>query len=265
MICGKPIPTWNGGLIEQLKERTAGRVLNRGISIACGDGRKEMALLRAGLVRSFDLFEISQTRVATGVEIYEKAKLSHLVNWHLSDGVEHLERCPDSYDLVFWDNALHHMPDTARAVSASRVALRQSGLFAMNDFVGPSRFQWSDRALHFANMTRSKLPEKFLRSIHSHGRSIPRTILRPTIEAMLAADPSEAADSSSIIPALKKFFPDASLWPLGGTIYHLAMNDVLSNTDDITDAATIEALLILEVALIELGEHHYAACIASAT
>lgn len=49
----------------------------------------------------------------------------------------------------------------------------------------------------------------------------------------------------------------------GGVIYHLALNDVLANLDPERDAPLLESLLLLDLALAELGENQYAACLAS--
>lgn len=260
-ICGKPLPGWSAGLINELGDRTGGRVFKRGVSIACGNGSKEMAFLRAGLVEHFDLFEISETRIAHGRELYKQAGLSERATWHVSDGITHLERGP-SYDMVFWDNALHHMPDTARAVEASRTALNSGGVFVMNDFVGANRFQWTARELRYASAVRANLPDGYLRHPRNPAARLPRALSRPDFQGMIDADPSEAGDSESILPAIRSLMPNPAIWLLGGSIYHLALNDVFANMDPERDAGMLEALLVLELALIERGESHYAAAIA---
>ena len=42
-----------------------------------------------------------------------------------------------------------------------------------------------------------------------------------------------------------KWFPNAEISPTGGTIYHLALNDVLHNVDEVADRDTLEKLLRL--------------------
>ena len=54
LICGEPIEGPWAGLTQRLrKHRPEG--WDRGISVACGEGVKEMILVKAGLVRHFDL------------------------------------------------------------------------------------------------------------------------------------------------------------------------------------------------------------------
>ncbi len=252
--------TWNAALLKEVRERRQGGKMKKAISVACGNGAKEMALIKAGLVEQFDLFEVSEKRVGIGQALYSKAGLSDRVTWRIGDGVSAMEQ-GQSYDLVFWDNALHHMPDTHRAITASRDCLRPGGLFVMNDFIGPDRFQWTDRQLHYATSVRSRLSKRLLRHPSIPEKSIRPFAKRPTIEAMIADDPSEAADSSRILERVKMLLPNPSVWMLGGCIYFIALNDVLANIDLEHDADLLESLLILDEALSELGENLYAACI----
>ena len=259
-ICGKLVQGWGAGLVTELRKRSHGLAFSRGISVACGNGSKEMVLLRAGVVQHFDLFEISEARIAQGRDLYAAAGLSERVTWHVDDGVEILSRGP-GYDLVFWDNALHHMPNTSRAVAASLAGLKPGGAFVMNDFVGANRFQWNDREMRFASAVRRGMPARLMRHLRNPDAMIPSTVRRPDRAKMIEIDPSEAGDSENILPAIRKILPNPTVWLLGGAIYHLALNDVLGNMDPEVDKALLESLLVLETAMIEMGESQYAACI----
>jgi SAM-dependent methyltransferase len=260
-ICGKPLPTWNAGLISEVRRRFPGRCFRRAISVGCGAGGKELLLLKEGLVQDIDLFEISTTRIEQGQQLYQQHGLSERAHWHRTSGIEALERGP-CYDLVFWDNSLHHMTDTPRAVRASSMALEPNGVFVMNDFVGATRFQWSDRQLRYSSQVRKSLSDRLLRDPRNPKVQLPRLLQRPSLDAMISLDPSEAADSERILPAIRECLPDPQIWLLGGAIYHLALNDVLANLDETADKDFLDALLVLDSALIEMGETHYAACIA---
>ena len=219
-----------------------------------------MALLKQGIVKEFDLFEVSAVRIEQGQQQYQKEGLTDRVNWRQADGIEALES-GRNYDLVFWDNSLHHMPDTQRAVQASVAGLRPGGVFLMNDYVGANRFQWSDRELRYASMVRGNLPDRFFQNPWNPKTQLRKTAVRPTVEGMIAADPSEAADSERILPSISATMPEAKIWLLGGVIYRLALNDVIANLDEKADLPLLEMALTVEAALIELGESQYAACI----
>ncbi|ATN32918.1 hypothetical protein ACO34A_03770 [Rhizobium sp. ACO-34A] len=248
-VAGIPSAGMHDGF-NQLIERIAdGRVYSRAISVGSGVASKEMALVRAGLVEHFDCYDLSDERVETGRKMWSDAGLADAVTFHCSDPFA--GALNQSYDLVYWNNALHHMSDTERAVSLSSEMLVSGGVFAMDDFIGANRFQWSDRQIELANAFRSGLSP---RHIGHH----PTTVNRLSIEEMIAIDPSEAPDSENIVPALRTVFPGARIIPTGGVIYHLALTDVLEFIDEEEDASVLNTAMLLDAAISDLGENHYA-------
>jgi SAM-dependent methyltransferase len=243
-----------------LIERTAGRRLTRAISVGCGTGAKEMRLIRSGIVEHFDLYEITEPRIALGIAEAEKLGISDKVTWHRADAFAECRRT--DYDLVHWNNALHHMLDTDAAVAWSIERLKGGGIFAMDDFVGPSRFQWSDQDLAYAAAFRRDLPSRLMRVTDGDGELYKPELQRPTIEAMIAMDPTEAADSEAIVPAIRKRMPGATLIPTGGVIYQLATRYILGNfSEETDDIAFLKLGLTLDRALSTLDNTHYAVAI----
>jgi hypothetical protein len=55
-------------------------------------------------------------------------------------------------------------------------------MFAMDDDVGPSRFQWSDRNLEYASRFRKALPEEYLRHPDGPPQVILTEIARPSVK-----------------------------------------------------------------------------------
>lgn len=132
----------------------------------------------------------------------------------------------------------------------------------MDDFVGPTRFQWSDLALNIASHVRLLLDRRFLEDPHKPGTYLPAEIPRPDADAMKAADPSEAADSGRIIESVRRHFPDAEIVATGGVIYHLALKDILHNFDEERDRATLELLMFIDDLCADLVETLYATALA---
>lgn len=255
-VCGEPLPGIHSGFHQILKARV-GETLDCGISIGCGTGGKEMALVQAGVVREFHLYEISSERVRIGRANAIELGIEDRIHFYEEDAFAHASL--GKFDLVYWNNALHHMLDTTAAVRWSREALCDGGYFAMDDFVGPSRFQWTDRSLAFVSAFRQSLPGQFLRL--SDGKTdAPSEVQRPPIDQMIRIDPSEAADSDNIIPAIEKCFPSAFIQRTGGDIYHLGLSDILINFEE--DAPELAYALVLDDAIVEMGERHYAVAIA---
>ena len=161
-ICGVAVDGLGAAAAILLKQHLPGRVYPNAISVGCGEGVKEMALVQTGLIGNFHLYEIAEARVEQDQVLAERLGIADQITFRTSNAFDIQER--DSFDLVHWDHALHHMLDVNKAVTWSREMLKVGGVFYMDDFVGPSRMQWSNRTLRFACMVRRALPERYLKN-----------------------------------------------------------------------------------------------------
>jgi len=260
IVCGEPIDGPHFGFNRLLRDVMPKGGFRRAVSIGCGSGGKEIRLLRENIVQQFDLFEISEAKI----ELIQQKAAEHgvldRVSWHHADA---FERDPvGEHDLVYWNNSLHHMFDVPQAIAWSARALQSGGCFAMDDYVGPTRFQWTDLELEMAARVRALLPDRFLVNPRNSNAWLNRAPGRPDVQVMMAADPTEAADSGRILAAVMVAFPQARLIPTGGIIYHLALNDVLANFGEEEDQAMLESLLLLDEILARNGHTQYAVAIA---
>ncbi len=267
VVCGRLHSAPSGGLMLRAKELLGDRVLDTGISVGCAAGHKEMRLIQHGVVRRFVLYELSAERVRRGQDAAADRGLSEAVTFHNEDPFE--IDIKQRFDLVHWNNALHHMLDVDAAVRWSREILRPGGLFLMDDYVGPARFQWSDAALNLANSVRLELPERLLANpfYPTSGKALlSRKVRRPNARKLAREDPSEAAQSDKIIESVKKYFPAAETIPTGGVIYQLALSHVIHNIDegDDNDRALLSDLLMIDENALSRPDipTHYATSIA---
>lgn len=257
---GSDSPLWMSALTDKLKSQLDGKRLDRGISIGCGAGGKELQLIKGGIVQSFELYEISQQRILQGNALFASAGFADKAEYKAEDGLAALE-LPERYDLVYWDSALHHMDDTRRSIELSVNALKPGGCLVINEYVGPNRFQWRDEEMHFMNEFRAALPDRFFSKSAGARIEVARKVVKPTVEQMIAVDPSEAPDSASILPALSDILPDATVWPLGGVIYHIALNDVIANFQLPSDEPLLKMAMLADEAVSAAGFNHFAACL----
>ncbi len=233
LICGKALPAWSDGLIDRLRARHGQRLpFARGCSIGCGDANKEIELLKAGIVEHFHLFELSEERAKHGMHLAQQAGLAERVRYTIGDAFT-LEHEP--YDFFLWNNALHHMPDARAALAFSRARLAPGGALCLQDYTGPTRFQWPPAMLAAINSARSFIGGKPLQL--------------PSISLIEASDPSEAIDSGSILPALAELFPQAEVRPLGGVIYFAALAGAPADIP----FKTLRRLLTLDKQLVDSG------------
>lgn len=256
--------TWGAGLVQKLKVLHSDRIpFKQAVSVACGNGRKEMDLIVAGLVESFVLFELAEKRAEDGREIAARLGIADRVEFRVEDvfatGSNPL---PDgAVDLVVWFNALHHMFDTPRAVEWSHRVLKPGGAFLMDDYVGPDRFQFSDEVVSMAHMVRSTLPDE----VFEHdGDYTPRGRKRPlaTPEAVISVDPSEAADSARILPAVSRWFPEWRQYDTSSGLLIFGLADIASRLLDDRFEPFVNLTIGLDRWLIEQGHLAYSAVIA---
>lgn len=254
-VCGRPLVEGHGGFHQVIETRWRARLpLARVVSVGGGTGGKELHCVARGLFGHVDLYELSHDAVAQGRELARAQGLHERVTFHLADALVSAPRA--HYDAVYWNNALHHMPDTPAAIAWSHAVLKADGLFLMDDYVGASRFQWSERLLAVNRAWWHELPERYRRDPES-GRPLPEPG-RPDVQTLMATDPSEAADSERILPALRARFPGVEIVLTGGGVYHVGLNDVLHHLLASGDQAQLEAALALDDALVAEGETHYA-------
>ncbi len=261
LVSGEECLGFSQGLLNKIKE-SYGKYLpfEKGISVGCGTGAKEMNLIRQNIVSSFELFEFSEERISSGVEAAKKSGIEDRVCFKNGNAFEEVKEA-GMYDFVYWNNSLHHMPDVSEAVKWSKKILRKNGLFVMDDFVGPSRFQWSDEALDIASKVRAVFKDsKYLTNPKDSINFLSTAIKRPNKEALIERDPSEAEDSERIPEEVKKHFPDAEIIKTGGTIYNLTLADMINNFDEKKqeDKLLLDLLMIIDELCIDKCETHYA-------
>jgi SAM-dependent methyltransferase len=260
-LIGREIPGITSGFNRKIQ---AAGPFDRAVSIGCGLAGKELSILKAECVRHFDLFELADERMAKAKESYSVAGLADRATFNVGDAFAHARA--EEYDLVYWNMSLHHMPSARQAIEWSWNALKPGGVIAMLEFVGPTRFQWTERNLTFMNRFLSAIPDRFFAVPGRPGISAGRQVKRSSIKEMVDHDPSEAADSGAIIPSLQTFFPQADIQMLGGAIYHFGLKPILPNIDEQPDgAAFLNSALLLDDALSVMGENHFAYCLARKT
>ena len=54
------------------------------------------------------------------------------------------------YDIVFFHGSLHHVRQIERVLTEVRQSLKPGGLIYLDEYMGPSRSEWSDEEWSFA-------------------------------------------------------------------------------------------------------------------
>ena len=197
----------------------------RALSLGCGSGEKDLLWTSLCTYARLDAYDISASRIAharsqaqavgrTEIE-YRVADLSH-IDWPEAE-----------YDAVFVDQSLHHLSPLEPLILNIRRALKPSGYLVASEFIGPTRFQWTDRQLEAIDGVLAILPPGYRRR-WSNGR-IKERVHRPSLLNMRLNDPSEAVESARIVPLLERHLEIVERRDYGGTIIHMLFDDIAHN------------------------------------
>lgn len=198
----------------------------RGLSLGCNHGILERQIVQAGICSSIDAFDISEAGIALAREEAEKAGVN--VQFKVVDA-NTMDLSSASYSLVFVIMALHHFDRLEHVFTQIRDALETGGIFVFNEFVGPTRFQWTDLQLEIINRLRACLPASMLLS----PQGIPvKPAARPDLEHFIRTEPYEAVRSTEILPLTNDYFEILGQHDYGGTVLHMLFHLILGNFDE---------------------------------
>jgi len=133
------------------------------LSLCCGDGHLERRMAQAGLFGHCLGLDAAANAL---IRARERAKAEGLSNIdYACDDLNTAKLQGHHYDLVVAHSALHHVAALERLADQVRGCLKPGGLLIIDDYVGPSRFQRSDRQLEACNAALRLLPAPLRRSV----------------------------------------------------------------------------------------------------
>jgi len=171
------------------------------VSIGCGEGALERDLLSKRLCTSILGIDLSMEALRLAES---KAAEQGLAGARYEQGDMNALRLPAaSFDAAFFHQALHHAEDLDACLSATAFSLRPGALVYSDEYVGPSRGEWSLSRIQEADNLFAGLPVSVKRSRH----------LKLPVDWR---DPTEAVRSSEIPAALARHFEILECHDYGG-------------------------------------------------
>ncbi len=189
-----------------------------GLSLGCGSGGLERHALQIGICEKFEAFDVAEGAIKVAQEEATKLGLKSKIQYQAKD-INSIQLDVGRYDIVLASSSVHHFKELEHVFGQVKKALKPEGLFIMDEFIGPSQFQWTDKQLKLANQLLQILPEKY-RKKHSSSDEFKENICRPSLKHMNAYDPSEAVRSAEIVSVLSEYFRIIERVDYGGTILH---------------------------------------------
>ncbi|MBN9416482.1 hypothetical protein ABS71_12100 [bacterium SCN 62-11] len=190
-------------------------------SLGCGAGSHDRRLYRNGLATSLVGYDISphslemaaKTALHSGITTfrYEQADLN----------VVELE--PGTFDFVYAEMSLHHVERLERVYEEIARALVPGGLLILDEFVGPTRFAWTETQMATINSLLNRLPKELRRS--PEGAAKPLVVRLPE-QHFQQTDPSESIRSGEVLACLEQRFEILWRQDYGGALLHPLLHDI---------------------------------------
>ena len=224
-----------------------GLKFERGLTIGCGTGRLERALLKRGICQSFHGVDISEQAIADARRIAAKENLS--VSYEVGD-LNFIQLPPKSFDLVVAQTSLHHVLFLEHVAAESYKTLKDGGYLWIHDFIGETQGQYDKRRLAIINELLSVLPEKF-RLNRINGRKVTKIVV-PTPGRL--GSPFEKIRSEEIIPIFEQWFTIEWRREFGAFLHLVAPPGTRAAYVENSDTrALFEVLILLDSLCLEEG------------
>ncbi len=160
-ISGDPQCDW----IAHLKATAlAGRApVAECLSLCCYEGAVERALAAQDIFQHCVAYDVSEGALRRARELAEQAGYGHIE--YVQQDINAMVLPDQHYDLVVARAALHHVSALEHVTGQIHRGLKPDGILVVNDYVGPTRFEYSDRHIQICNAALKLLPARFRRSV----------------------------------------------------------------------------------------------------
>ena len=135
--------------------------VERCLSLGCGTGDSERVLARMGAFRECDAFDLSAVAIE---KAKEAARLEGFSNINYSEAdINSIRLAKNAYDAIWLYGAMHHFKNLEHIATQIQSALKPNGIVALNEYVGPARFQFPERQKEIVNLCLQLFPTRYKR------------------------------------------------------------------------------------------------------
>lgn len=215
----------------------------RVLVLGCGEGWLERAIANWPFVAHIRAVDFAEEAVARA---REQARGIEKIEYGVVD-LNRDELPANEYDVVVAHSVLHHVENLEHAYAQIERTMKPHATLLVNEYVGPNRFQYGDDVLSIINTLLRCLPPELRGPYES------RT--RPTVEEMIANDPTEAVRATDILPLLVQRFDGVERSDLGGAVLQHLLYDIVQNFrfDDARERSLLEMLCTIDAMLTDSG------------
>jgi SAM-dependent methyltransferase len=223
--------------------------VERGLSLGCGSGRLERDAIALDVCKTVEALDISEDALEAAAAEAEREGLGDRIDYRQAD-LNTVQLKQAEYDVVFGIQVLHHVEALEHLLDQVAASLRPNGLFVVNEYIGPARFQWLDKTQALMNRMLELLPRDT--KVNPRNGFVKERIDRAPAEDIARVDPSESIRSDEIVATLESRFDVLYRADFGGTLLQFVLADIAANfkQDDPKDKALIDLMSLFEEVLI---------------
>lgn len=228
------------------KNFTKDSFLDRGLSIGCGTGAADRQAIQAGLCRFIDGYDISNASIEAARREALKADLSDRLHYSVRD-LNSLKIPKEHYDFALCVGSLHHVENLEHLFHELKNGLKPGAFIFINEYVGPSRLQWTEKQLKILNRVWEIMPSEYRKA---------GPLSSVNKEELIKIDPSEAVRSSDIVSLLYDHFEIVAHIEYGGSFlmpfwFQGIVPDVFLENSNIDRQVIIKLLCIIDELILE--------------
>jgi ubiquinone/menaquinone biosynthesis C-methylase UbiE len=193
------------------------------VSVGCGSCTQELLLAAACPHWTITCIDIAENLITEAKGIAIQQGLTN-IEFKVADVVN--EPLPvNEYDAVFFHSSLHHFYQVYHFLKNNiKPSLKTNGLIFIFEMTGSNRLQFPKHQLKEINRLLLMIPKAWRKRYKTN--RLKKRVTGPGLLRMMLADPSECADSSSILPSLHSLFTIVEEKPIGENLMMLLLKDI---------------------------------------
>lgn len=224
-------------------------------SIGCGVGYLERDLASWNAFSQMDAYDIAPGAIEIARQHAAEAGLTH-INYEVRD-INKSDWPADYYDAVWFNGSLHHIEKLERVYQQVVHTLKPGGYLFFNEYIGPSRFDFTERQKQVIDAVFKLLPQRFKRSfIPNYPHPYMQATPIPDPVEVQRVDPSEAVRSDEIMSLMPDYFDILEFNKIGGTILQFLLAGIAGNfrPSDEDAMRVLDMLFAIEDTLIDIED-----------
>lgn len=195
----------------------------RALSLGCGSCQHELALAANPVFEEIVCVDINRENLNAAAVCASDLGLKNLT--FRCENISRFDFSAEKFDIVMFHQSLHHFPHISNLLGEKIPrCLAPNGILLINEYVGATRFQYPKEQIRDINKAIRLIPYEYRRRYKTS--LYKKRCYGSGLFRVAVADPSEAVDSASIVPALRKYYDTVEEKSFGGNILVSALKDI---------------------------------------